>query len=144
MQPRVRFSSVSKSYRLGLTRISLPTLVSNWVRNINKRSTNNGAEKKLFWALRDISFELNPAQSMALIGANGAGKTTILKLLANITQPTTGDIEVNGQLSALIELGAGFHPDLTGRENIFLNGVILGSVTMISRAALRKSSHFQN
>lgn len=126
MQPRVRFASVSKKYHLGLTRTSLPAMISNWLRNLNNSITNNEAKDKLFWALKDISFELNPSQSLALIGANGAGKTTVLKLLANITQPTTGSIEVNGQLSALIELGAGFHPDLTGRENIFLNGVILG------------------
>jgi lipopolysaccharide transport system ATP-binding protein len=126
MQPRVRLTSVSKKYQLGLTRISLPTLVSNWLRNINKKTKNIRSDNKVFWALKDISFELNPSQSLALIGANGAGKTTILKLLANITQPTSGNIEVNGKLSALIELGAGFHPDLTGRENIFLNGVILG------------------
>lgn len=127
MQPRVRFTSVSKRYRLGLTRTSLPALISNGLRNLTKRTPNFGTNgSKEFWALQDINFELTPSQSMALIGANGAGKTTILKLLANITQPTSGSIEVNGQLSALIELGAGFHPDLTGRENIFLNGVILG------------------
>jgi lipopolysaccharide transport system ATP-binding protein len=96
------------------------------LRNINSKPKNSQSENNIFWALRDINFDLDPYQSLALIGPNGAGKTTILKLLANITQPTTGNIEVNGQLSALIELGAGFHPDLTGRENIFLNGVILG------------------
>jgi len=73
-----------------------------------------------------VSFELKEGESLALVGANGAGKTTILKLLANITKPTSGSIITNGRLSALIELGAGFHPDLTGRENIFLNGTILG------------------
>jgi lipopolysaccharide transport system ATP-binding protein len=76
--------------------------------------------------LKDVSFELKQGESLALVGANGAGKTTILKLLANITKPTTGYINIEGKLSALIELGAGFHPDLTGRENIFLNGTILG------------------
>ena len=79
-----------------------------------------------FWALKDVSFELNKGDSLALVGRNGAGKTTILKLLANITKPTSGNLEINGKLSALIELGAGFHPDLTGRENIYLNGAILG------------------
>jgi ABC-type polysaccharide/polyol phosphate transport system ATPase subunit len=79
-----------------------------------------------FWALRDVSFQLDNGQSLALVGPNGAGKTTILKLLAQITKPSSGSIRVNGSLSALIELGAGFHPDLTGRENIFLNGTILG------------------
>jgi lipopolysaccharide transport system ATP-binding protein len=79
-----------------------------------------------FWALKDVSFELKQGESLALVGANGAGKTTILKLLANITKPTSGSINIDGKLSALIELGAGFHPDLTGRENVFLNGTILG------------------
>ena len=80
----------------------------------------------MLWALKDVSFDLENGQSLALIGPNGAGKSTILKILAKITRPTSGDVQINGQLSALIELGAGFHPDLTGRENIYLNGTILG------------------
>ena len=76
--------------------------------------------------MKDVSFELKQGESLALVGANGAGKTTILKLLANITKPTSGSLHINGKLSALIELGAGFHPDLTGRENVYLNGTILG------------------
>jgi lipopolysaccharide transport system ATP-binding protein len=83
-------------------------------------------KNQFLWALRDVSFELEKGQSLAIIGPNGAGKSTILKILARITRPTSGKTEINGQLSALIELGAGFHPDLTGRENIFLNGTILG------------------
>jgi len=79
-----------------------------------------------FWALHHVDFALHAGESLALIGRNGAGKTTILKLLANITKPTAGTIEIYGTLSALIELGAGFHPDLTGRENVYLNGAILG------------------
>lgn len=118
--------NVSKKYRLGLTRTSLPGLVSGWLRNAIKPQARNQAAKNDFWALKDVSFELNRGESLALVGSNGAGKTTILKLLASITKPTTGDININGQLSALIELGAGFHPDLTGRENIYLNGTILG------------------
>jgi lipopolysaccharide transport system ATP-binding protein len=73
-----------------------------------------------------VSFELQPGESLGIIGPNGAGKTTILKMLSQVTRPTKGEIQVNGRLSALIELGAGFHPDLTGRDNIFLNGTILG------------------
>ena len=85
-----------------------------------------GVPDNTFWALKDVNFALKQGESLALVGANGAGKTTILKLLANITKPTSGSVDVYGKLSALIELGAGFHPDLTGRENIFLNGTILG------------------
>jgi lipopolysaccharide transport system ATP-binding protein len=76
--------------------------------------------------LRDVTFDLEQGGSLALVGPNGAGKTTILKILAGITRPTSGEVVVQGRVSALIELGAGFHPDLTGRENIYLNGTILG------------------
>jgi len=108
-----------------LTRTSLPSVVSQWVKQ-TVRSGNLSSSRKYHWALKDVSFELEKGESLALVGPNGAGKSTILKLLAKITNPTSGEVSVNGQLSALIELGAGFHPDLTGRENIFLNGTILG------------------
>lgn len=81
---------------------------------------------KAFWALRDVSFEVERGESLGIIGHNGAGKSTVLKLLSNITAPTTGEIKINGSLSALIEVGSGFHPELTGRENVYLNGSILG------------------
>lgn len=100
--------------------------MANWAKKVARNSRHNESGEKDFWALRDVSFELGHGESLALVGANGAGKTTILKLLANITKPTSGSLFTRGQLSALIELGAGFHPDLTGRENIFLNGTILG------------------
>jgi lipopolysaccharide transport system ATP-binding protein len=117
---------VTKRYRLGLTRTSLPALVSEKVVSTFKRDNKNGLKTQDLLALNDVSFELEKGQSLALIGSNGAGKTTILKILANITKQTSGQVEVNGRLSALIELGSGFHPDLTGRENIYLNGSILG------------------
>ena len=79
-----------------------------------------------FWALKDVSFEMQRAEALGIIGHNGAGKSTILKLLSRITTPTHGEIMINGRLSALIEVGSGFHPELTGRENIYLNGSILG------------------
>ena len=127
MKESIIFEDISKRYRLGLTRTSLPVLITdkliNTARNKGKPK-NNG--NKYIWALKDVSFKLMPGSSLALIGPNGAGKTTVLKILANITKPTAGSIEVNGRLSALIELGAGFHSDLTGRENIYLNGKILG------------------
>ena len=76
--------------------------------------------------MRDVSFEVQRGEALGIIGHNGAGKSTILKLLSNITTPTSGEITINGRLSALIEVGSGFHPELTGRENIYLNGSILG------------------
>jgi lipopolysaccharide transport system ATP-binding protein len=109
-----------------MTRTSLPSVIYKWGESLFQRSRKDSADNKDFWALRDVSFDLGRGESLALIGPNGAGKTTILKLLANITSPTAGQIKTNGHLSALIELGAGFHPDLSGRENIFLNGTILG------------------
>ena len=124
MNPVIQFSNVSKRYNLGLTRTSLPSIVSQWAKQTLQRG--NSSDRKYHWALKDVSFDLEKGQSLALVGPNGAGKSTILKLLAKITNPTSGEAKVNGQLSALIELGAGFHPDLTGRENIFLNGTILG------------------
>lgn len=109
-----------------MTRTSLPVLLSSWARSAFRKAGQEVLAAGDFWALRDVSFELNKGEALALVGANGAGKTTTLKLLAKITKPTSGEITVNGKLSALIELGAGFHPDLSGRENIFLNGAILG------------------
>ena len=122
----IQFIAVSKKYNLGMTRKSLPVFISTWAKSTLHRTVMEVTEKDDFWALRKLSFELKKGDSLALVGANGAGKTTILKLLANITKPTSGKIHINGKLSALIELGAGFHPDLSGRENIYLNGSILG------------------
>lgn len=134
MKTHVKFDNVSKEYRLGLTRTSLPAIIGGWVKSQFSGKRSQSTKGGSFWALKDVSFELKEGQSLALIGENGAGKTTALKLLANITKPSRGTITTNGQLSALIELGAGFHPDLTGRENIFLNGTILG----LSRAQITR------
>lgn len=126
MKTTIKFNNVSKQYRLGLTRTSLPSLASAWLKQSFNRKPQQAERENKFWALQDVSFELKQGEPLALVGANGAGKTTILKLLANITKPTSGSISIDGTLSALIELGAGFHPDLTGRENVYMNGTILG------------------
>ncbi len=120
----VEFRDVRKAYSLGSGRGSLRDAVPNLARRLVGR--NGVGDEQILWALDSVSFEVKRGETLALIGANGAGKTTILKLLSKVTRPTSGHIKVNGRLSALIELGAGFHPDLTGRENIYLNGSILG------------------
>jgi lipopolysaccharide transport system ATP-binding protein len=116
---------VSKRFALGEIHDSLRDLVPGMVRRLVGR-TETLARKTDFWALQNVSFELNRGEAFGIIGANGAGKSTMLKLITGIMEPTSGQIMVKGRLSALIEIGAGFHPDLTGRENIYLNGAILG------------------
>lgn len=95
-------------------------------RTLRDRFTRNSDPKKSFWALRNVSFELSAGESIALLGPNGSGKSSLLKVVGGIHRPTTGLVKHRGRISALLELGAGFHPELTGRENIFLNGAILG------------------
>jgi lipopolysaccharide transport system ATP-binding protein len=117
---RLELNQVWKRYRLG-TRGGLLDLL-------------RGHRRRDLWALRDVSLHLAQGESVGLIGHNGAGKTTLLKLLARITRPTRGQVHTRGRVASLINLGAGFHPELTGRENIFLNGVILG----LSRREVRE------
>jgi ABC-type polysaccharide/polyol phosphate transport system ATPase subunit len=114
----LQLKKVSKKYRIRREVDGRTSLVRKLLSIRNRRED--------FWALKDISFDVQRAEALGIIGHNGAGKSTILKLLSRITTPTNGEIMINGRLSALIEVGSGFHPELTGRENVYLNGSILG------------------
>ncbi len=122
--PVIRFENVHKAYYLDRGRGSLRDAIPAAARRLLGR--RNGREERVLWALKGVSFTVEKGETLGIVGPNGAGKTTILKLLSRVTRPTSGEIEVQGRVSALIELGAGFHPDLTGRENIYLNAAILG------------------
>lgn len=128
MKPVVHFRQVSKQFTLHRERVrSFQELAVNLFR----RGTRSREE---FWALQDVNFTVQQGEIVGFIGPNGAGKSTVLKLISRIIEPTSGRITVDGRVGALLELGAGFHPDLTGRENIYLNGSILG----LSRAEIQR------
>ncbi len=118
--------AVSKRFNRGERNTSLRDSVPALARRLLGRAPVEAARQKAFWALDDVSFQVKRGEAFGIIGGNGAGKSTILKLLTGIMQPTKGRIRTRGRVSALIEVGAGFHRDLTGRENVFMNGAILG------------------
>src|SRR5438552_17884516 len=135
----LRVSNVSKQYRIGGLQEPYKTLRESlagltkapWQRI---RKATNGYGQNTFWALRDVSFDVKQGEVLGIIGRNGAGKSTLLKVLSRITEPTTGEVRLRGRVASLLEVGTGFHPELTGRENIFLNGAILG----MSRLEIKK------
>src|SRR3954464_123136 len=127
-EPVIIFDHVFKKFARGEQHTTLrdliPALISSWW---NKKKIDEQALKgEEFWAVNDVSFTVPRGEALGIIGPNGSGKSTILKLLSGILRPDRGTYSVKGRLSALIEVGAGFHPDLTGRENVYLNGSILG------------------
>jgi lipopolysaccharide transport system ATP-binding protein len=140
----IRAEGLGKEYELGRASEKYSTMRDLLMRGLTAPARllrTVGRERtapKRIWALRNVSFEVRPGEVVGLIGRNGAGKSTLLKILSRITPPTTGRVELHGRVGSLLEVGTGFHNELTGRENIFLNGAILG----MSRAAIEK--HFDN
>jgi lipopolysaccharide transport system ATP-binding protein len=116
-------SSSYKSLRESIS-VGAKSLGKKLIKPSRKQTVNSAREE--FWALKDVSFEIKQGDRVGIIGRNGAGKSTLLKILSRITKPTSGSIRIKGRVASLLEVGTGFHPELTGRENIFLNGAILG------------------
>lgn len=129
----IRVSGLRKRYQIGAKqqeyetfRETLVSAVTAPFRRFSRLRGSQVSEKEMIWALKDISFEVNHGEVLGLIGRNGAGKTTLLRILTRITWPTEGRAEVYGRVGSLLEVGTGFHPELTGRENVYLNGALLG------------------
>ncbi len=138
--PIITVENLSKSYRLQHQAreryTALRDVLTDKVKGLfgnRKSEIGNGNTEEEFWALKDVSFEIKQGEVVGIIGRNGAGKSTLLKILSRITEPTSGRITLRGRVASLLEVGTGFHPELTGRENIFLNGAILG----MTRAEVR-------
>lgn len=124
--PIIEIQGVGKRYLIGATKeryLSLRDEMAKWLSPAVRRKR---ADEKDFWALKDVSFSVEPGEAVGIIGRNGAGKSTLLKILSQITPPSEGKITMRGRVGSLLEVGTGFHPELTGRENIYMNGAILG------------------
>src|SRR4030095_6366857 len=126
--PIIKVDNLGKQYRLGVDTAPYSTVREVLMDALKAplRSLRRNGSDPTIWALRDVSFEIKPGEIVGIIGRNGAGKSTLLKVLSRITEPTIGRVELYGRVASLLEVGTGFHPELTGRENIFLNGSILG------------------
>jgi len=121
--PAIRILEVSKSFKKHQRRKRFLTMKSKLIRDI---WTHSREKENVFWALKNINFDVHQGETLGIIGANGSGKSSLLKVIAGILKATHGAVEIEGRMSALIELGAGFHPEISGRENIYINGIMLG------------------
>ena len=135
MTPRIEVKCISKKYRLGSLGFgSFVNDLQSFAKKVGL-SRNLAKTSNYFEALTDVSFEVFPGEALGIIGHNGAGKSTLLKILSRITEPSSGEAILRGKVASLLEVGTGFHPDMTGRENIFLNGTFLG----LSKAEIKES-----
>jgi lipopolysaccharide transport system ATP-binding protein len=122
----IRVENLGKQYRIGEQLSTYNTLRETISEHFSKRDNGQDSKPNSIWALRNLNFEIARGQVIGVVGRNGAGKSTLLKILSRVTEPTEGSAEIHGRVGSLLEVGTGFHPELTGRENIFLNGAILG------------------
>src|SRR5262245_33184440 len=130
MRPIIKVENLSKQYRIGARQVAFPTLRDSIAQKLrapfDRFRCNGPNDDNTIWALKDINFEVAQGEVVGIIGRNGAGKSTLLKILSRITEPTTGQVDLYGRVASLLEVGTGFHVELSGRENIYLNGAILG------------------
>ncbi|MCH2023541.1 MAG: polysaccharide ABC transporter ATP-binding protein [Saprospiraceae bacterium] len=137
----ISVQNISKKYEIGMVASgSFRETFTNAISLSNKKRSKSSKDE--FWALKDISFDVNKGDVIGIIGRNGAGKSTLLKVISKITEPTNGRIVLNGRVASLLEVGTGFHPELTGRENIFLNGSILGMTRSEIRSKFNEIVNF--